>query len=439
MKFSSYLQKITFSVLILFLFAVLAFAQRTDSPAPKQEKLLNGLKLLVWNQPNAEKATVKLRIHSGSAFDPKDKEGVMALLSDILFPNEQVREFFAEDLGGNLEVTSNYDYIQINAAGNNDQILTILETIAAAVTKPPIDKENTAKVKNARLAMIKDRQKNAVYVADQAARHRLLGNYPYGRAQIGTETSLAKIDFADLLFAQERFLSADNATLAVAGNFKNDLIYRAVRRYFGGWRKNEKKVPVTFAQAETPDEKPFSVKSAYAENSQVRYAIRGLARNDNDFYASQILTNVLQNRLKNRMPGDYSQDIFVRQEARILPGVIIFGYTSQPSPVVAAPVNPTPGKTENIVSLILASAVTAEEFNRAKNEFLTEFNQTEAAEIWLDFETYKLASVKDELQKANDVTIADVNRVAERLRKEPIIAVSVMKAAEETAETQKNN
>lgn len=435
MKFSSHLQKVTFSILILFLFAGISLAQRTDlQPAPKQEKLLNGLKLLMWNQPNAEKATVKLRIHSGSAFDPKDKEGVMALLADILFPNEQAKEFFAEDLGGSLEITSNYDYIQINATGSNDQILTILETIALAVSNPPIDKENTAKVKNARLALIKDRQKNAVFVADQAARTRLFGSFPYGRAQTGTEESIAKTDFADLLFAKERFLSADNATLAVTGNFKNDLIYRAVRRYFGGWRKNEKKVPVTFAQAETPDEKPFSIKSPDAENSQMRYAIRGLARNDTDFYGSQILTKILQNRLQTRLSNDYGKDIFVRQEARILPGVIIFGYTSH-----SAPINPSPGKTENIVSLILTSAVTTEEFNRAKNEFLTEFNQTEAAESWLDFETYKLASVKDEMQKANNVTIADVNRVAERLRKEPIIAVSVMKATEETAETQKNN
>ena len=435
MKFSSYFQKITHSVLILFLFVGFSFAQRADlQSAPKEEKLLNGFKLLMWNQPNAEKATVKLRIHSGSAFDPKDKEGVMALLADILFPNEQIKEFFVEDLGGRLEVESNYDYIQITATGNNDQILTILETIAPAVTNPPIDKENTAKVKNARLVLIKEQQKDVVYVADQAARSRLLGNFPYGRAQTGTETSIAKIDFADLLFAQERFLTADNATLTVAGNFKSDLIYRAVRRYFGGWRKSERRVPATFAAAEAPDEKPFTVRSASAENSQVRFAMRGLARNDSDFYASQILTKVLQNRLQSQTPADYGKNVFVRQEARILPGIIIFGYTSQPKPIIAAS-----DKNENIVNLILRTSVTAEEFNRAKSEFLNEFNQTDTAEIWLDYETYKLTSVKDEIAKAGSVTIADVNRVAERLRKEPVIAVSVMKAAEETAETQKNN
>jgi predicted Zn-dependent peptidase len=428
MKFRSYIQKITLPVLILFLFNAFAFAQNTNQPAPKQEKLLNGLKLLMWNQPNAEKATVKLRIHSGSAFDPKDKEGVMALLADILFPNEQIKEFFTDDLGGSLEVVSNHDYIQINATGANDQILTILETIAAAVTNPAITKENTAKMKNARLAMIKEQQKNINFVADQSARTRLFGSFPYGRAQSGTEASLAKIDFADLLFAQERFLSADNATLAVAGNFKNDLIFRAVRRYFGGWRKNERRVPATFAAPETPDETPFSVQNEHAENSQARYAIRGLARNDKDFYAAQILTGILQNRLRNQISGNSSNDVFVRHEARLLPGLIIFGYAS---PTV-------PAKTGNTVSQILANQVTAEEFSRAKNEFLNEFNRIDAAERWLDFETYKLGAVKDEIQNANSVTIADVNRVIERLKKEPVIAVSVVKAGETTGKSTEN-
>lgn len=437
MKFSSYSKKFTFHALILFLFANLSFAQTANFPAPKQEKLLNGLKLLMWDQPASDKVTVKLRIHSGSAFDPQNKEGVMRLLADILFPSEQIKDFFAEDLGGSLDITSNYDYIQINATGSNDQVLTILQTIAAAVSNPPIDKENTAKVKNSRLEKIKAEQKNPAYIADQAARRRLLGSFPYGRTE-GTEESLDKIDFADLLFAQERFLTADNATLAVIGSFKNDLIYRAVRRYFGGWRKSEKRVPSTFAEAEAPDEKPFHITSPYAENSQVRYALRGLARNDKDFYASQILTKVLQNRMEKQIPGDYGKEIFVRQEARLLPSVIIFGYTSQPKPIVAAPVNPAPGKPENIVTLVLKSSVTAEEFTRAKNEFLGEFNRTDAAEIWLDSETYKLASMKDEIEKAKSVTAADVNRIAERLKKEPVIAVSVMKTAEDTAEIQKN-
>ena len=75
-----------------------------QSGPPKQEKLLNGLKVLMWNDAKADSVSVRVRVHSGSAFDPQGKEGVMQLLADSLFPNEAAREFFEEDLGGSLEV-----------------------------------------------------------------------------------------------------------------------------------------------------------------------------------------------------------------------------------------------------------------------------------------------------------------------------------------------
>ena len=48
---------------------------------------------------------------------------------------------------------------------------------------------------------------------------RLLGTFSYARQQNGSEAWLGRIDFADLLFAKERFFTADNATIAVSGNF----------------------------------------------------------------------------------------------------------------------------------------------------------------------------------------------------------------------------
>ncbi len=174
MDTKNYFVKFTLSALILLTTASFALAQK--SAAPRQEKLLNGLKLLVWNEPAADKATVKLRIHSGAAFDTLNKEGTMAMLADVLFPNETVKEFFREDLGGSLSVDSNYDYIQINATGDSNQILAILETLAAAVTKPQIDKETTATIRAARLERIKELEKNPAYIADQAVAKRLFGN-----------------------------------------------------------------------------------------------------------------------------------------------------------------------------------------------------------------------------------------------------------------------
>ena len=56
----------------------------------------------MWNDNKADKVSLKVRVHAGSAFDPQGKEGQMKLLAAHLFPTEKAKEFFVEDVGGNL-------------------------------------------------------------------------------------------------------------------------------------------------------------------------------------------------------------------------------------------------------------------------------------------------------------------------------------------------
>jgi len=420
MNTNKHFYKFALAFLFLAFCALSSLAQTTKLSAPREEKLLNGLKLLIWNQPNAEKVNVKIRFHSGSAFDPQNKEGTMALLSDAFFPNETAREFFREDLGGSLEITSNFDFIQIDATAKSDQFLTMLETLANAVSNPQIDRETTVKLRSARIEKAKELEKNPAYVADQAVAKRLFGDFPYGRAQMGTSESLAKLDFADLLLAKEKFLTPDNVTVTLVGNVKPDLVVRAARRYFGSWVKADKKFPATFRQPDAPDTKAAIINSPLIENSEIRYAMRGLPRNDKDFVASAVLIKVMQNRLRKDFSNESQANAFVRQDSQLLPGSVIVGFSNHPF-----------DKDKNLAAILVREKISAEEFEKAKNEVLTETNQKNPAELWLDVDTFKLASAKDEIQKFNNVSVVDVQRVAERLAKEPTVTILMVKSKDE--------
>lgn len=413
------------SVLLLFIFvSSINFAAAQKGSEPHQEKLLNGLRLLMWKEPNAAQTTIRLRIHSGAAFDPQNKEGVMKLLAAAFFPNDSAREFFTEELGGNLDVSTNYDYIQVTASGDSKRVLQMIETIAAAVTSPTIDKETTAKLKAAQMEKVLAMEKDANYIADRAAAQRLFGIFPYGRPSDGTAESLARIDFADLLLAEQRFLTADNATLAINGDIDYDLVYRAARRLFGSWRKSEKLIPPNFTQPAAPDEKPLQMENEFAVGLQTRYATRGLARGDKDFYAAEILAAILQNRLMNHVPNEMLKNISVKQSDFVLPGYFIFSFET--SPEFAAP-----NKNENIIKSLTKTDISAAEFNQAKIKFFENYARTANYEHWLDADTYKFASVKDNMQRVNSVTPDDVNRVLKQLRTQPVVTVFVTKKSED--------
>lgn len=431
MRIKKYIKNFTFLAIILFHSSGFAGAQ--NLPAPREEKLLNGMKLVVWQDAQAPKTSVKLRIHSGSAFDPLNKEGVMALLADILFPNQSSQEYFAEDLGGSLEVVSSYDYIQINATGDHDKILEMLEAIAQAITITQIDKETTAKVRAARLEKLKELEKNPSYVADLAVAKQLFGSYPYGRPQMGSTETVSKIDFADVLLAKQKFLTSDNATLAVSGNVRADLIFRAARRYFGGWTKADKKVPATFTQPGAPDTKLFLINAENESANEVRFAMRVSARNDKNFIPSKILVRILENRLNKENAQAGKNNSVVLLKSHLLSSFIVVALSNYVVDVEAQLSEKPPQthrfsiKDENIIPLLLMENVSADEFQKAKAEVSTEMGQKTAADLWLDMDTYKLAPIKDEIQKFNEVTVADVQQAAANLQKQPAVKIWLVK------------
>ncbi len=422
MKNKKLFQKVVFiAIILVILFSLVAPAIFSQTlAAPKQEKLLNGLKVLMWPDAKAEKVAIRIRVHSGSAFDPQGKEGVMQLLADNIFPNTASREFFVEDLGGSLEVVSNYDYIEISASSKPESFVTMLETVAAAVSNPAIDKEQTTKLRTALLAKVSALESDPTYIADQAVARRLFGTFPYGRPEDGSSGSLPKIDFADLIDAKQRFLTADNATIAIWGNFDRNLGFRAVRRYFGSWLKADKKTPSTFAQPDMPPTTLLNVVSPRPDFAAIRLAMRGVARADRDFAAAMVFTNILETRLKARVPSIYSDKLFVKNEAHTLPGIITIGFPAGKNDVGTAN-----GKIEanELVGKALSDAITETEFQAAKTKFQSHWMGLDSPTFYLDADTYKLVSAQLTSRIADNVTLTDVNAFAEKARKQPIVTI----------------
>ncbi|MEO6334962.1 MAG: insulinase family protein [Pyrinomonadaceae bacterium] len=400
MKIQSLFEK----VLLLVLCAGSLFsgvpAQKPGSTVPRQEKLLNGLKLLMWTDPAAADVKVSIRVHSGSAFDPQGKEGVMQLLADNIFPSADSKAFFSEDLGGSVEVVTNYDYIQINATAKPSSFVDLLQTLAQTVSNPTIDRDTTAALKKALAEKLRLLEKDPAYVADQAAAKRLFGTFPYGRPQMGSVESLQRIDFADLQFAKERFLSADNATVAIGGNFNGDLGFRAARRYFGAWLKSDKRVPSTFRQPDEPDTKVLEMTLEGAP-ARTTFALRGFARNDPDYAASLVLENVLKSRLQRNGAA-----VALSQSSRALPGVLVVS---------------VPGSA-GFPFKSFSEKISESEFARARSEAAAEISRKTLFDQWLDVDTYH-TTVTSDAGAFQKVSVADVQRVADRLARNPVVSV----------------
>src|SRR5690242_11797860 len=116
-KMTNYLPRLLSGVLCLSVFALLPVRVRAQPAEPERETLLNGLRILYWSQPGNPEVLLRMRIHSGAAFDLADKGGMMALLGDALFPDQSTCDDESGELRGRLEVTTRFDTIGVTVPG----------------------------------------------------------------------------------------------------------------------------------------------------------------------------------------------------------------------------------------------------------------------------------------------------------------------------------
>src|SRR5438094_7586862 len=111
-------------------------------PPPDRERLLNGLTVLYGNRPGDPNVLLKLRVHSGAAFDLAGKSGTMALLAEAMFPESTTREYVVEQLGGRLELSTSYDAIDVSISGKSSELERMVELLRNAIINLNLSAEN---------------------------------------------------------------------------------------------------------------------------------------------------------------------------------------------------------------------------------------------------------------------------------------------------------
>ncbi len=368
---------------------------------PRREQLLNGLRILLVSRPSDQNVLVRLRVHSGAAFDLAGKEGLTAGLSDLMF-DQQTRDYVTDELGGRIDVTVSYDALDVTLAGRASDFERLLELARNAVMNTQLTPEAIERVRGARLKRLRESAPMSAEAADRAAAARLFGTYPYGRLLDGSPESVARIERPDFLQMRERFLNPDNTTVVIVGGFDTRRVMRTMRESFGVWRKSDRPIPATFRLPDPPDERTLVVERAGATGVELRLAVRGLARTDIDSPAAQVVAALVRGRWLAAMPELKDRAAFARHQAYREAGIFRMGAT------LATPAEAAKALEAARTALrdLSANVPTAAELEAAKRDAAAALgagaqgDEAQAA-AWLDEHTYKTsAATARELARA---------------------------------------
>jgi zinc protease len=408
----SFLRKI--GLFLTLLVAVQSFAAAQVAPEPERKQLLNGLRV-VYLPHSGQEVLLKLRIHSGAAFDLAGKAGSMALLGDLLFPDPATREYFTEEMKGRLNVTTDYDSITITMQGQAREFERMIELLRTALVNPQLTAENVAKAREGRIKIIKETSISPSAVADRAIAARLFGDFPYGRPYSGTVESLERVEREDLLLARDRFLHPNNSTLVIIGDVQPSRVMRTLRQLLGGWRKNETLTPPTFRQPIPPDSRALVINAPGDQSVEIRLAVRGFARQDPDAAAATMLGIVARQRWEKLLPELTRSPVFVRHDTFRLPGMFVMG--SSVDNLLAGKALAT---AQEVIKSLIGRPVSAMELAEARKETLahitTEIPKPDAiAQALLDIDTYGIQPAAEQIRALDMISPADLQRVTTRL------------------------
>jgi zinc protease len=218
--------------------------------APTEQRLPNGLRVVLAARPGVRLVTAQLVVLSGSEADPPKRAGLASVAAGLLTKGTQQRSASAqareaESLGGALESSAGWHQSQVSITVTVPQLDQALALLADAAIHPSFAPAELSRLRAQAIDSLKVTYSQPATLAALEADRRLFGTRPYGHATEGTPASLRRITRADLTALHHAFYRPDNAVLVLAGDIDDATALRFAIRHFGAWKAGREPLPAS--------------------------------------------------------------------------------------------------------------------------------------------------------------------------------------------------
>jgi zinc protease len=388
-----------------------AAARQSDSPALLADAYLsgthrfvldNGITLLVREDELVETVAIRAVFPGGLRSETPATNGAFAFISELL--PKGTESLTAQDIAlkvGDM-AGSLTGFNGKNTFGLKGDFLARfykegLNLTADILQHPAFASKEAEKIRPELLARLRQQEDSLPTLAFKEFNQLLFEGHPYGLNTAGSEEALTGLSVDALHDIYRQHARPDRLVLAVAGAVDAEDVRDQVANLFGGWRLDRE--PVTFTQDILPPlplQTPKVLEIA-RDKEQVHLVIGflGVALNDEDRYAMEILENVLSGQ---------SGRLFVelRDKLSLAYSLSSFSLLGLDTGAFGIYLGTSPDKKQSAIAeiwkqlqAVREEKITDEELLRAKNILISQYEMnlqthaSQALEMALD-ETYGL-------------------------------------------------
>lgn len=205
-------------------------AQPLSVTVPKIDEFTtkSGIKVLLVQTPTLPIVDVALRFNAGSARDGDIRPngfGIAGMTAAMLTQGTKslTEDDFtkaAETLGINLSSMAYQDMfiVSLRSLSDDEHLLPAADLMAQMLTEPNFDSTILERNKSRQLVGLKQQKQDPAYLAAIAFSDALYGDHPYAHPAAGTLETVPTIKREDLTQFWQRYLVANNASMAITGN-----------------------------------------------------------------------------------------------------------------------------------------------------------------------------------------------------------------------------
>lgn len=364
--------------------------------------------------------------NAGSAYETEDKQGVTAVLENMLMNGAGEYDAIAfQDISEEYGIRIGFDAGQDNFGGfvrmpsaHKDMAVKLL---ADVLYRPRFDDSYLDLTKKQLQRAIKIGEEKIGMVLANAFAKNVFGDHPYARPQIGTVETIENIRKKDLQAFMQQHFTRQNIIIGIAGDISQAQAEELMQQVFGQLPENFAVEPLPKIELTTTGAQ-HNVPKTFAQ-AMTHFVTTGTTRQSEDFYPLY---------LANYIFGDAGLNSRISQVVREKNGLTygIYTYLSfkDAVPLLSGGYSATPENFEPARQLLLeewqkmgAHGVTNQELTQAKRALIAAHNLRFASiggisDMLVAMQQYDLGL--DFLDKRNDyirnVTLAQVNEAARK-------------------------
>lgn len=209
--------------------------------APKEQRLPNGLRVVVAERPGVPLVSLRLAVGRGAEADPAQRAGLASLTASLLTRGTKRRSApelatAAEALGGSLQAGAGWNQSGVGITVTTPMAERALALLAEVALQPAFEQAELDRLRDQVLDELKVAYANPGTLAALAVQRATFGGTAYGHPLQGTPASLPRITRTDLVKQHREAWRPEQAVLVFAGDIDLAQAVALARKHLGGWR-----------------------------------------------------------------------------------------------------------------------------------------------------------------------------------------------------------